>query len=611
MIKKVNLLRVFALLLALVLCTAIFTGCISGSRRENEINNDEREVLIPPEDSFDLFMEEMFADWVTSDAISLNYFLADPESRNIQRPESTYGEVVNPELIEQSKKETQEIKDRLSGFEYDELRYDQKIVYDILQRNIEISEILDKKDDFNYYTGYIRPLTGFQVQLPVLLAEFSFYTAADIEIYLDILSDTKRYFNDVIEFERERSRRGFFLSDNNVDSICEHIISFLENREDNLLITVFNNRIDEYEGLTDEQREDFKERNKELVLENVLVAYDTLLSAMQELKGVGVHDGGLAGLPDGAEFAQARLRYRVGTDKTPGQLDSMYDSWLHSSYMLIMETLYGSGNNEILDDYLSGTLGDIPEGTAKTYIFELQRHIKEDFPPIGSTGLDIIEVHESLQEHMSPAFYLTPAIDRFNENVVYINPVKIRENLNLFTILAHESYPGHMYQTVYFLQQKPHPLRVALANSGYSEGWATYAEMNSYFFALDDFDAAVLIWELRFFDLLLQGYADLGVNVLGWSLDEVIGLLERFNIYNNEVAQSIFDMVTGIPLNSVMYSVGFMELIELLRYAEELQGRDFELIEFHRFFLEFGSAPFSLIRQYLTEKIENGQLNTN
>jgi len=553
-------------------------------------------------------MEELFVDWVTSDSLSLNYFLADPQGRNIERPDISFGEILTPELIEESKQETREIAERLNTFNYFELRYDQQVVYDILRRNIELFMILEREENFNYYTGYVRPLIGFQVQLPVLLAEFNFYTADDIERYLELLGDTKRYFDDIIEFERERSRRGFFLSDVNVDSVCEQIESFLENREDNLLINVFNDRIDNYDGLTNQQRDNFKERNEELVLGNVLVAYETLLNAMQELKGVGVHSGGLAGLPGGEEYAYARLRLRVGTDKSPKELETLYEEWLDNTFMSIMEALYG--NPVIFEKFSEGTQGQIPDGTPKVYISDLKQHISKDFPPIGNTGLDVLEVHDSLQDHMSPAFYLAPAIDRFNENVVYINPTKVSENLFMYTVLAHESYPGHMYQTVYFLQQNPHPIRVSLSNSGYSEGWATYSEMCSYYFAIDDSVEAGFMWELRFYDMLIQGYVDLGVNVLGWNFEDVIRFLERFNIHNEEVAQNIYDMVTGIPLNSIMYSVGFIEFMELRAYTEDLMGSDFSLLDFHRFFLDFGSAPFSIIERYLTENIENGQLNS-
>ena len=55
------------------------------------------------------------------------------------------------------------------------------------------------------------------------------------------------------------------------------------------------------------------------------------------------------------------------------------------------------------------------------------------------------------------------------------------EDIRLFTTLAHEGYPGHLYQTTYYANTNPDPLRNLLNFSGYVEGWATYAEMCSYY----------------------------------------------------------------------------------------------------------------------------------
>ena len=595
MFKMRSVLRYTAILTVLAIFTLMLSGC-------DILNMFQRwGTATQGEESFDLFMDELFAEWVSSDALTMNYYLADPNSLGIERPESTFGRVVNADSIEEAKQDTRELSDVLNRFDYDALRVDQKTVYDIVRRLVTLSEIMASDDDFNYFTGYIRPLIGFQVQLPVLLAEFNFYTEEDIERYLDLISDTHRYFTDIIAFERERSRRGFFMSDANVDSVIEQIESYIENREDNLLITVFNDRIDYYEGLSSEQREQFKQRNRELVLNNVLLAYDDLLAAMQELRGVGAHSGGLADLPGGREYAHALLRMKVGTDKSIGQLDALLEKWLDDTWVSIMNSL--SSNPELHQMLMDDSLGQIADGTPESYISDLQRHTELTFPPIDETGLEIFEVHESLQEHMSPAFYLVPAIDRFNDNVVYVNPSSINDNLFLYTVLGHESYPGHMYQTVYFLQQRPHPVRVALSNSGYSEGWATYAEMRSYFFAEISDEEAELMWNLRFYDMLLQSYADFGVNVLGWTFEEVVGLLASFNITSTEVAESIYNRVTGVPLNSLMYSIGFIELTELLDEAERNLDRDFDIIDFHRFILDFGSAPFPLIRQRMLEQI--------
>jgi len=597
-------------IVALILICSLVTGLLGGCRSIRELfenggasDSDADDSLIIGEDNFDLLMDEMFADWVSNDALTMNYFLADPYAMGIERPESTFGEVLSEGSLEKARQETQDLSDRLDRFEYTSLRDDQKLVYEILRRLIDLSRILELEDDFPYYTGYIRPLNGFQVQLPVLLAEFNFYTADDIERYINLLEDTHRYFTEIIEFERERSRRGFFLNEDNTDSVIEQIESFIENREDNLLIAVFDYKIDSFSGLSNEQREQYKSRNREAVLSSVLQAYDDLLAAMIELRGVGINPGGLAALPDGREYAHALVRLRIGTDKSARELERLLDNWIETVWFTIIDLLHGE--HQLIHKFVAGDTGIIEAGTPESYIAKLQEHIARDFPQIKETQLTILEVHESLQEHMSPAFYLAPAIDRFNENVVYINPSSIGDDLFLFTVLAHESYPGHMYQTVYFLQQSPHPIRAALSNTGYTEGWATYAEMASYFFAGLDYEEAALLWYLRFFDMLLSSVADLGVNVNGWSYGDVADFLSEYGITDDTVVRNVFNRVVGVPLMSLNYTIGYIEMTELHDEAEATLGNDFNLLDFHKFVLDFGPAPFPILHERMRNHLFN------
>jgi uncharacterized protein (DUF885 family) len=227
----------------------------------------------------------------------------------------------------------------------------------------------------------------------------------------------------------------------------------------------------------------------------------------------------------------------------------------------------------------------------------------QDFPPIAPTRHVVNEVHPSLQEHVSPAFYLSPAVDRFDDNVIYINPASISDNLYLFTTLAHEGYPGHMYQTVYFLQQSPHPIRKALENQGYDEGWATYVELHSYYYAgLPENEAALMRYS-SLYDLMFISRVDLGVNALGWSIHDTITFCRQQGILDLEVIETLYDMVTGNPLLYLPYSLGFIELSLLLEEAERALLRDFDLMEFHRFILDFGSAPFSLVNRHMQDWI--------
>ena len=599
MAMKKNAPRLVSLLVLLSLCAGIASCHKDAPPAAPDVPPAVPAAPAESDDSFTLLMDELFAQWVSADALSMNYFLADPESLGIERPAPTFGEVATRETTMRGIKENRALYDRLAGFRYDDLDYGQRIVHDILMRDLELERIMEVGDDFAYYIPYIRPIDGIQVQLPILLAEFNFRNASDVKTYLLLLADTQRFFGEIIEFERERSRLGLFLSDTNVDTIIENCESFLENREDNLLIAVFDDRMDRHEGLSEGQREYFKRSNRDLVLGSVLPAYEALLGAMRELRGKGANQGGLCDLPGGAAFAAAYLRQKTGSDRTPNEVDSLLEERMESTLDDMISIL--RKNPEFIDADENGGTGQIEDATPDAYLAKLRAAIAPDFPPIGDTRHVVREVHRSLQAFVSPAFFLTPAIDRFDDNVIYINPPEVTDNLSLFTILAHEGYPGHMYQTVYFFQKSPHPIRVALESLGYDEGWATYVEMKSFSYSGLPAAEAELLRDYRAYDLFFLARMDLGVNALGWGLDGAAAFCEGHGLIDEETVEELYELVIGNPLLYLPYALGLIEFSLLLEEAEAAQGRDFKLVEFHRFVLDFGSAPFPLIRERMLD----------
>jgi uncharacterized protein (DUF885 family) len=376
----------------------------------------------------------------------------------------------------------------------------------------------------------------------------------------------------------------------------------LEHTEDNLLIAVFQDKIDLFDGLSGEQRQRYKEMNREAVLGNVLPAYESLLQAMQQLRGKGEGPGGLAALPGGKEFSQAYLQYRTDSDRRPAQVEALLIEQMRRLSETISNLIIK--NPGLGDAFFGHSLGQIRTDTPENYLVRLEQAVARDYPAMRQVQYSVREVHESLQEFMSPAFYLIPAIDNFDDNVIYINPGSETDDLGLFTTLAHEGYPGHLYQTVYYLQQSPHPLRTAMSHRGYTEGWATYAEMNSYFYAGLDEDEALLMQCSRLFDLLFISRIDLGVNVLGWDIEKAASFLDQFGIVDPEVVEDIYQIVIGYPLQYLPYSLGYLEMLSLREEAEDALQNGFDMLEFHRFILEFGPAPFSLIRAHMQDWID-------
>ena len=599
--------RILSFLLAFLICIGIASGCKDKAEELTTASPSEQTsdqpVQYSDDERFDILMDEQFETIATTDSLTLNYFVANPAGYGIEIAMPTYGEVISPETIAKDREETRELRIALMDIRFENLRADQQVIYEILKRNVDLIEALDSKDDYSYYLGMIYPISGIQAQLPVLLSEYKLRTEDDIEAYLLLLEDTERFFKEIIDFERERSRRGFFMSEANTDAVIESCESYLENWENNLLILIFNEKIDQFEGLDQQRREQIKNRNAELVLQNVLPSYEMLINELKQLRGQGANNGGLSALPDGMSFAETYLQYLTGSDMSSEQAETMLSDEMERVRRTVMSII--DNNAELMDNYLEGELGQIFEETPRVYLRLLEKRIANDYPEIAPVRYVVNEVHESLMEYLSPAFFLTPAIDSYMDNVIYINPSKVSDNLGLFTTLAHEGYPGHMYQKVFYFQQSPHPLRTFIGNSGYTEGWATYVEMESYNYANLSADEATVMQCSQVFNLLIYGLVDLGVNALSWGIEGAASFLADFGIGDMDTVMELFNIVTADPLTYLPYCLGYVEFSSLRRDAEDALGNDFSLIEFHRFLLEFGPAPFSIIRTHMQKWIEN------
>ncbi len=130
---------------------------------------------------------------------------------------------------------------------------------------------------------------------------------------------------------------------------------------------------------------------------------------------------------------------------------------------------------------------------------------------------------DSLKDFLSPAFYLTPPADVNSPNSIYLNPADEMTGIDLYSTLAHEGFPGHLYQTVSFSRSDPLLIRHLYAPSGYVEGWATYVESYACRYAARNLDANTQalcrLWYLnRSVHLTLCSLLDLGIHSQGWLL---------------------------------------------------------------------------------------------
>ncbi len=540
------------------------------------------------EKNFDEYTNQLFMDEISSNTINLHYTLAHPENYGITDYTPTLGSFDIDETIS-FKDSLIEMKEEIYSFDYNTLSKEQQLTYDIITDYIDTS--LSVSDLF-LYDEPLSPTIGYQSQLPILLAEYTFRTERDIEDYLALASQIEEIFDSILLFERKKSSAGLFMADFAVDDIVEQMQEFIASPSDNYMIEVFNDKIDEFPNLTDAKKQEYKDKNYEIITSSIVPAYETLIDGLSSLKGTGQNPGGLCYFPKGNDYYKYLVRSKTGSSKSVLQLKQKTERYIADA-LLEMQQLMQENPSLMLsfDDYTFHLTE--PEDI----LDDLVNKIEKDFPKAPDVNYTVKYVHESMEEHSSPAFYLTPPIDDVQNNIIYINKKSADEKI--YPTIAHEGYPGHLYQTVYTSSKQLPLVRNLFGFSGYTEGWATYVEHYSYHISGLDDDLARMLSLNSSASLGLYAYVDLSIHNDGWDEDDVYSYLSMFGFDDKEIAQEIFCTMVEEPANYLSYFIGYLEFLELREEAEKLCGADFSLKEFHDIIMTIGPTPFDILSKYM------------
>ncbi len=558
----------------------LLTAC--GGQQPKDENNE-----------FEAYTEDLFCSEVAANTISLHYTLKNPEDYGITDYEISPGNFESdPDVVKAS---AENMRQSLQTFSYDGLNLQNRITFDILEYQIRTAE---RNADYILYEEPLELVSGVQTQFPVVMSEYRFYDRQDVETYLELLEKTGDYFDSLIKFEREKADAGLFMADYALDTVLEQCRAFLDMGDGNYLYSTFADRIEDVEELTKEEKSDYIQDNALAVSDCVFPAYENLISSLEELRGSGENEKGLVNLPDGADYYELVVRRSTGSDRSVEEMEDLTRRQITDD-LEAMEQVLGITTEEAQEAAASMT-----QDSAGLILSKLQDGIKETFPEAPDTALEVKYVPEEMEDHLSPAFYMIPAIDNTEENVIYINRAHMNDDLTLFTTLAHEGYPGHLYQTVYYESTDPDPIRSVMDFGGYVEGWATYAEMGSYYLTPLSKEQAVLLQKNSSIILGLYALADMGIHYEGWSRMDTVAFFSNYGITDTETIEQIYELIIGSPGNYLKYYIGYVEFLELKKDWAEEKGTEFSQKEFHEAVLEVGPAPFDIVEKYIWEMTE-------
>lgn len=575
---------------------------------------------------FSKVTDTFWKDQLLGDTLSMHYTISQPEDWGLK----DYQALLPAYSAAERDASSQQLLDYLSvlsRIDPDRLDAKSQLTYELLQSYFARENSMQ---DFPYYHEPLSPNSGAQSQLPILLAEYQLNSKRDVSDYLTLLEALSPYLEGLSCYEQEKAEAGLFMSDSSVDKLiaqCSVILNPAElAKGSHFLQTTFAERLDvlcQKEVITDAERSQYLAENDRLLTTVVQPAYEKLADSLFLLKGSGRNAGGLAHHPQGQAYYALLVHQETGSSKSMEQLKQLLLKRFEADCKELQQLMLQSSQPAQQQDALTAA-SPLDNMQPEEMLSHLQRSMSKDFPAFPSSGSDkslkdvpatpactVKAVSDSLAPYTAPAFYLTPPLDNVSSNVIYINHSTTPSGLSLYTTLAHEGYPGHLYQSVYYNLHRENtslpPVRSLLYYGGYVEGWALYVENLSYGYA-DSLLAAreqKLSCSLdrldRDIQLCLYSLLDLSIHYDGASYEKVHSILQRFGIRDPAVTRSIYEYVVEEPANYLKYYIGYLEILSLKEEAQRLWGDSYTDQAFHTFFLEAGPCDFDTLNSLLSQ----------
>ena len=544
--------------------------------------------------SFSEFCTTLFREEMKSNTMNLHFTLKDPKAAGIDSYEITLGSLSGDSPHNQAR-QLKKLSEELKKYSHHSLKGKDRLTCRLL------SDYISRQQNLAAYPYYDEPLTpsgGVTSQLPVLLAEYTFRNTRDIKDYLGLLSQMDTYFLGILDYEQKKADAGLFMSDEACLKVIEGCEVFTEHPDDNFLIDTFSNRLNAMDGLTDTQKNAYLKQHSKVLSDHVIPAYSQMIKGLTMLLGRGHNNWGLCNFPEGKAYYEAVVSADTGCDDSVEDLFSQIAKARREDLTFCQNLLE---KNPKLASQSPKPDAALKEENAM--LSRLQKEILTDFPAPPQTEVEICHVDPALSEYLAPAFYITAPIDDISHNRIYINDAKNATDIYYFTTLAHEGYPGHLYQTICTSSYGAPEVLSLLNYPGYTEGWATYTEMQSFYYAGLDPDLASLLQHNQAATLSLYATADIGIHYFGWEKEKNAAFWSEYGVDDTATVKRITDLILEEPGNYLKYYVGYLKFRQM-REQLALENKSFSVSAFHEAILRTGPSPFSVLEETVRDQLK-------
>ena len=540
--------------------------------------------------AFDEFLTEVFVSQMSSaDHLTLHFRLEHPEAYGI---EVTYG---FEEDEYDSERAYQEFKASLTGldaFTYDHLTDAQKVNYDRLMYELDLTERY-RSVDYNCVNNYLMASNNNAVEgIMSALCEYAFVEDKDYADFLKDLEASADYLDVLFKEMKHLCEIGACPSQDMYDTTIDNLNGLC--KKNNIILAAFRaNAADAgMDAATIEQRAE--EVNK-IIQEKLIPAAEVMRSNVMTLKEYIEEPKGLAARGAGGQeyysyLAQASTGSNLALDDMYTYLDKKINGLINTYRSVYLRDMDCINRYSALDYDASDYV---------TVIDRLKKLTADDFPAIRDTKYTVSALADELCVDGVLAYFLVPQADNPDRKVIRVNPKSKVSNVELYATLAHEGYPGHLYQDEYFRSSEGyHIIDTAFTYTGYGEGWAKLMEREAYRWLTDGDESVMFLCEFEsFYSNSVVALCDIGVNYYGWDVKQVQSYLAG-TLYgdNPAIAKNVVEFVTSDPAMLLPYTYSFFQCEDIIN---ELMDKGMTRMEAYTAFLNVGPASTCVLRKHL------------
>lgn len=572
-------------------------------------SNDEK---ITKNEEFESFINDFFVEYLGNDYLSWNIFTISPESFGfVDEYDSTpywysYSRTTNKDM-QDTYNYYKELNEALNQFDVNTLAPSQLVSYDGLKELIAYGlEYYDLKNNYDPLMefNYIDQFGGEAANVISYMESYSFWKEQDIKNALSYIKSLPSAFKTYITYCQDRIDASYPLSDYTLDGMIKYLNNITNlNGADFYLIDIMKEKVNACDYLTINEKNKYCSMFEEYINDYLLVAFKALANDLNQFKGKCNKEGYLASYGEqGKKYYSYLLRNKIGIYN----LDMVeYGKYLENALekygkeiddaMLYISNNMSNKDYSNFEKYESGKsiINETDPYKMLDYLKNFSTNIVE---PLKTTPTISIKYMDDATAKSSNAlaYYTKSALDNYENETITLNGESLKDNYNeTLSTLAHEGYPGHLYDYVYSKQQDISAFAKINSNLTSGEGWANYVSYKLFEYISDSTNDKAIKYYCKYYNAntaysyLAYTYFDYGIHYLAWNIDEFKDKL-YYAGFDKSYAQELYRLLIEMPGEYAAYGYGMSYFIDIHNQAKETLKNNYNEIEFNKLLLEDG-----------------------